>query len=218
MNLRPRLSYANVAATIALVLALGGGTVYAASHLGKNSVKSKNIAKGAVKGADLAKNAVTSPKVKDGSIEAGDLATDLLTKIQSDVTASASAGPISGLNTATETPIQLNGTTTFTPHAGEVAAITAEAKFTTASANPPQFCSPSVFLFLNGQETRVFVSPDTDANTATPVTSSGRDADGPYGLVNPEQPQTITAFARGDADCTAGTRIDDLQIRVLQFK
>ena len=78
MNLRPRLSYANVAATLALVLALGGGTVYAAAQLGKNDVKSKNIAKGAVKTSDLAKNAVKSPKIKDGTIQAGDLAAGLI--------------------------------------------------------------------------------------------------------------------------------------------
>ncbi len=46
MSLGSRLSYANVVATLALVLAIGGGTVYAASELGRNDVKSRNIAKG----------------------------------------------------------------------------------------------------------------------------------------------------------------------------
>ena len=53
MKLRSKLSYANVVATLALVLAIGGGTVYAALRLGKDAVRSKNIAAGAVKSSDL---------------------------------------------------------------------------------------------------------------------------------------------------------------------
>jgi hypothetical protein len=55
-RLRPRLSYANVVATLALFLALCGGS-YAALKLPKNSVGSKQ----------LRKNSVTSTKVKAGS-------------------------------------------------------------------------------------------------------------------------------------------------------
>lgn len=60
-RLRSRLTYANVIATLALFLALGGGAAYAAS-LGKNSVGSKQLKPGAVTGV----------KVKDGSLLAGD--------------------------------------------------------------------------------------------------------------------------------------------------
>jgi hypothetical protein len=56
-RLRTRLTYANVLATLAFFLVLGGGA-YAAFHLPKNSVKSKNIVNGQVKAPDLAKNAV----------------------------------------------------------------------------------------------------------------------------------------------------------------
>lgn len=61
-RLRPRLTYANVIATLALFLALGGGAAYAATNLSKNSVGAKQ----------LKKNAVTGAKVKDGSLSAGD--------------------------------------------------------------------------------------------------------------------------------------------------
>lgn len=66
-RLSSRLSYANVVATIALFVALGGSS-YAAVTLSKNSVTSKSIKNGQVKTADLAKNAVTSAKVKDFSL------------------------------------------------------------------------------------------------------------------------------------------------------
>jgi hypothetical protein len=61
-RLRPRLTYANTIATLALFLALGGGAAYAASTLGKNTVGAKQ----------LKKNAVTGAKVKDGSLSSGD--------------------------------------------------------------------------------------------------------------------------------------------------
>ena len=55
---RPKLTYANVIATLALFLALGGGAAYAASQVAKNSVGTRQ----------LRKNAVTAEKVKDGSL------------------------------------------------------------------------------------------------------------------------------------------------------
>ena len=48
-----RLSYANVAATLALVIALGSGGAYAAS-LAKNSVGSKQVKNHGIKTVDLA--------------------------------------------------------------------------------------------------------------------------------------------------------------------
>ena len=46
--MRPRLTYSNVVSTLCLFLLLGGGAAYAASHLGKNSVGSKQLKKNAV--------------------------------------------------------------------------------------------------------------------------------------------------------------------------
>lgn len=66
-----KLTYANVVATLALFVALGGSS-YAAVELGKNSVKSENIGKEQVKASDIAKNAVNSAKVKDASLLAKD--------------------------------------------------------------------------------------------------------------------------------------------------
>jgi hypothetical protein len=63
---RRHLSYANVMATVAVFLALGG-SAYALS-LGKNSVKSRNIAKGAVKTADIANKAVSRAKLREGAV------------------------------------------------------------------------------------------------------------------------------------------------------
>jgi len=60
--LRGKLTYANVMATIAVFIALGG-SAYAAAQLKKNSVGTKQ----------LRKNAVIGAKVKDGSLSAVDI-------------------------------------------------------------------------------------------------------------------------------------------------
>ena len=82
MTIRP--TYANIASTLALVVALGSGGSYAAGHLGRNSVASKQIKNGTIKtvdlgdgsvtGAKVAPGAVTSSSVANGSLNAEDLA------------------------------------------------------------------------------------------------------------------------------------------------
>ena len=64
---RGRLTYANVVATLALFIALGGGAI-AASQLGKNSVGSRQLKKNAVTKAKIKKNAVTAAKIKKNAV------------------------------------------------------------------------------------------------------------------------------------------------------
>jgi hypothetical protein len=68
---RPKLTYSNVIATIALFIALGGAAV--AAGLPKNSVGSKQLKRGAVTAAKLKKAAVTSAKLAPKSVIAGKL-------------------------------------------------------------------------------------------------------------------------------------------------
>jgi hypothetical protein len=64
--------YADVTATVALIVALGG-TAYAA-----NTVRSRDIVDGQVKRADLARGAVSSSKVQDGGLLRQDFRTGQL--------------------------------------------------------------------------------------------------------------------------------------------
>lgn len=68
--------YANVTATLALVIALGG-TSYAAV-----TITGKNIRNGSIKRVDLGNNSVTSAKVKNGSLTSRDLKAGLLAGIR----------------------------------------------------------------------------------------------------------------------------------------
>lgn len=68
-QIRKRLTYANVMASIAVFLVLGGATAIAAGQLAKNSVGSKQIKKNAVTAAKIKKDAVSGAKVKSGAID-----------------------------------------------------------------------------------------------------------------------------------------------------
>jgi hypothetical protein len=72
-RIRGKLTYANVMATVAVFLALGGGA-YAAVHLKKNSVKSKQIKDGQVKTNDLANGAVATQNIANGAVTPTELA------------------------------------------------------------------------------------------------------------------------------------------------
>ena len=83
--LRKRLTYANVIATLALFLALGG-TSYAVTALPKNSVGTQQ----------LKKNAVTGVKVKDGSLSSADFVAGTLLKGDTGATGAAGATGATG--------------------------------------------------------------------------------------------------------------------------
>lgn len=68
---RPKLNYANVIATIALFVALGGAAV--AAGLPKNSVGTNQLKRGAVSAAKLKRGAVTAGKLAPKSVVAGKL-------------------------------------------------------------------------------------------------------------------------------------------------
>jgi hypothetical protein len=77
-RIRGKLTYANVASTLALALALGGGSVYAAGKIGggdirKGAVRSKQIKNRNVKRQDIAGGAVNSRKVSNNSLSGKDI-------------------------------------------------------------------------------------------------------------------------------------------------
>ncbi|HEY8639549.1 MAG TPA: hypothetical protein VIL53_03475 [Solirubrobacterales bacterium] len=77
-RLRRRLTYANVVSTIALVLAVGGGAVYAASKIGaqgirKSAIHSFHIKNKQVKRQDIAGGSINSRKVSNESLTGKDI-------------------------------------------------------------------------------------------------------------------------------------------------
>jgi hypothetical protein len=77
-RLRRSFSYANVVSSLALVLALAGGTVYAASQIGadqirKGAVRSRQIKDRQVKRQDIAGGSINSAKVSNDSLTGKDI-------------------------------------------------------------------------------------------------------------------------------------------------
>lgn len=218
-----KLTYANVIATIALFLALGGGAVMAAEQLGKNAVTSANIAANAVKTQDIAKNAVKSSKIAAKAVKNKNLAANAVSgpkvKKEALTRSKLKAGTLAGLQvadaqatsvpgltveppTAQGTAVPLTGTGIFTPVAGKSYELLAELRGTPTDANGPggESCFAGVQVFVNG-EPIVFVSIGANASAEPPfaVNAIG-NASTAVGLLS-TAPQTITASSYGEPAC-----------------
>jgi hypothetical protein len=66
-DMHPRLTYANVGATLALFIAMGGASV-AALKLPKNSVGPKQLKKNSVTGPKIKAQTIAAAKIKDGTL------------------------------------------------------------------------------------------------------------------------------------------------------
>jgi len=236
-QLRSAFTYSNVVATVALFLAISGGVVYAASTLGRNSVKSKNIAAHAVKTRNLAKNAVkkgnlaanavttgkvkkeavTGAKVKAGSLTRTNLAAGTLAGLQ---VLDVSASPVPGLTEFKEegTPVPLSGTTSFTPAAGKSYELLTELKGTPTDGNGSEGgpCFASVRILVNG-EPFTGVSIYNDAEEKPPFNNETIGSTSTaIGLQEAGQVQSISALTFGNSNCSSATTAS-LRVTVVEF-
>jgi hypothetical protein len=220
-------TYANVAATLALFLALSGGVVYAAGGLGKNAVKSKNIAANAVKAKNIAANAVTGGKIKKETITPGKLKKASLTRqnlaagtLAGLQIADAQTTAVPGLATFTETgtPVPLTGTASFTPAAGKSYELLTEMKGTPTDADGVggESCYPEVTILDNGAPI-AFASISANASATPPyaVQPIGGSTV-PIGQLSAGQAQTLTAISYGSPGC-GGTTTAALRLVVVEL-
>ena len=99
--LRSRLTYANVMATVAVFVALGGSS-YAALHItsgqiANNTVRSKDLRNNDVRGKDVRQGTLTGADVKDESLAGKDLRESTLAKVPLAVSAAGNAALLGGL-------------------------------------------------------------------------------------------------------------------------
>ncbi|HWI96824.1 MAG TPA: hypothetical protein VNS60_12225 [Solirubrobacterales bacterium] len=78
-GLKRRLTYANLTSTLALFIALGMGSAYAAQQLAPKSVGAKQLRPGAVTPDKIRKNAVTAPKIESLAVKQGKIANGAIT-------------------------------------------------------------------------------------------------------------------------------------------
>lgn len=91
-RLRQRLSYANVMATLATFIALGG-TSYAVVSLPRNSVGGKQIRQGAVGASELRSKAVRSRDIRDRSVALRDISRGARSNLRGQAGPAGPAGP-----------------------------------------------------------------------------------------------------------------------------
>jgi hypothetical protein len=91
-RIRSHVSYANVMATVAVFIALGG-TSYAVSQLPRNSVGAKQIRTGAVGKSELGRSAVRSKHIKNRSIAVHDISPAARSSLRGKQGPAGPAGP-----------------------------------------------------------------------------------------------------------------------------
>ena len=218
---RKRLSYANVVATMALFLALGGGVVWAAGKVGSknlraNAVTAAKIKRNAVTNAKIRDDAVTAAKIKDGAVDFTKLATG------TNLLASAVSAAVAA-NGTTPVNVPLSGPIAFTPASGTADFLSVEAKGgNLGRVDPAKPCAPQVVPFVNGSRWEFaegVLSPR--AFTPTAAQPSGQipvaGATGPLGLTSPGAAQTVSIQLVGDPNCTPDSTVT-VAVAVTQAK
>jgi len=80
MSIRKHLTYANVAATLALAGVIGGGGAYAASQIGSKDIRNDSVRsvdlkdRKAVKARDVRRNALTGKEIRERTLNAAEFA------------------------------------------------------------------------------------------------------------------------------------------------
>jgi hypothetical protein len=188
-RIRPSLTYANVMATIAVFLALGGGA-YAVTQLPKNSVGTKQIKNSAVNSAKVKDHALLAKDFKAGQLPSGPRGAQGLPGQTGPpgptTSASASSGtdfPVPQSNTIIATdPVQAQITTTFPSQL--VATGTATLKDTASETTPGDVnCVLSVDAPPPSVATGTRISQQTSArlpvsstSTSSAIALTGRSA------------------------------------------
>jgi hypothetical protein len=204
-----RLTYANVIASLALFLALGGGAAWAASHksnkvgtgkLKPNAVTAGKIKPSAVTTSKIRDNAVTGTKLREGAVTYAKLAAG--TNVVATATSSSVAvdGP-SAVQVNFPTPIS------FTPVTGSVYLLSVEARSTNLARSGTEMCRVAVVPLVNGSEWGTGAPLVLSAFAPTPEASAGvvpaAGVTSPIGLAATGATQTIGARLIGGPRCAS---------------
>jgi hypothetical protein len=214
-----RLTYANVIASLALFLALGGGAVWAASHksakigtgkLKPNAVTAGKIKANAITQSKIRDNAVTGAKLREGAVSLAKIAAG------TNLIATASSAAV-----AVDRPSAVSGTLSFTPTAGSLYLMSVEARSTNLARSGTEPCRVTVIPLVNGDEWGTGAPLVLSAFEPTPEAPSGTvpaaGMTSPVGIATPGATQTIGAKLVGGPRCAA-TSTATVAVAVTQLK
>ncbi|MEZ5076646.1 MAG: hypothetical protein R2725_04305 [Solirubrobacterales bacterium] len=219
-QLKSRLSYANVTATIALFLALGGGAAFAAGKIGprdiapgavrtnaihKRAVISGKIAGGAVRGNQVARNALGSDQIKPGSIRPD----SLQVPVTSLAAPSGGAFDVTAVGSANY-PLA-NASWTQSP--GQVNLLAGEVNATLALDEASGKGSCQVFVAVRANGGTIGTAQMDVSNTAL----AAHHADIEFSpLIDPTSSRTNALTVQiSSLYCAAGSQIDSSRFRVM---
>jgi hypothetical protein len=217
-----RLTYANVIATLALFLALGGGAVWAANKqaakvgtgkLKPNAVTAGKIKANAVTTSKIRENAVTNAKIREGSVNFGKLAAG------TNVVATATSSPVA-VNGASAVTVTFPTPVTFTPAANVVDLMSVEARSSNLARSGTEPCRVQVLPLVNGTEWAgaplVLSAFEPNGENPSGVIGSG-GATSPIGLAAAGATQTIGAKLIGSPRCSSNGSVT-VAVAVTQSK
>ena len=214
----PRLTYANVVATLALFLAVSGGAVWAASKINgkqikKNSIPGNRIKQKSLTNNQIKKSTITNDRIKPGTIQRTALAAGALPGL---IIAEATATNLPGVTTSTPpgpTPFALAGATSFTAVAGKAYQLNAE-MVGNPVIEPGKECNPGMQIYVNGVPTtflEIFAREDDPG-----FDNRFPEANFTTNLLTESGPQFISAKVFGDPLCASNATIDRLRIVVTE--
>lgn len=217
-----RLTYANVIATMALFLALGGGAVWAANNqankvgTGKikpNAVTAGKIKTNAITTSKIREKAVTNAKIREGAVNFGKLAAG------TNVVATATSSPVA-VNGPSAVTVSFPSPLTFTPATGIVDLLSVEARSSNLSRSGAETCRVQVLPTVNGTEWAgaplvLSAFEPSGENPSGAIGSGGLTS--PIGLAATGATQTIGAKLIGSPRCSSGGSVT-VAVAVTQSK
>ena len=105
LKIRPRLTYANVVATVALFVAVSGASAFAATQLAKNSVGSRQLKSKSVTTGKIAPGSVNGSKVVNNSLTGADINLKALGSVPSANSATSAGNAATVDNHAAKCPV-----------------------------------------------------------------------------------------------------------------
>lgn len=217
-----RLTYANVIATLALFLALGGGAVWAANKqankVGTGKIKPNAVTAGKIKAnaittSKIRENAVTNVKIREGSVNFAKL------QAGTNVVATATSSPVS-VNGASAVTVSFPSPVTFTPAANVVDLMSVEVRSSSLGRSGAEPCRVQVLPLVNGTEWAgaplVLSAFEPNGENPSGVIGSG-GATSPIGLAAAGATQTIGAKLIGSPRCSSNGSVT-VAVAVTQSK
>ena len=215
---RPRITYANVVATLALFLALTGGAVWAANKINgkqikKNTIPGNRIKKNTLSANQIKKQTITNNQIKPGSIQRTSLAPGSVPGV---IIAEASATNLPGATTTTPpgpTPFALVGTPSFTAVPGKAYNLSGELVGNPV-AKSGEFCEPAVQVYVNGVP--IFFLELFAGDRGEGFDSRFPQASFTASLLTESGAQSITTKVFGDDSCEPNTTLERLRLIVTE--